>query len=195
MSEKNRRQEYAETTRQALLAAARDLFARDGYAETSIDDIARHERLTKGALYHHFKNKKELFEAVVDDCLGAMAAKVAAAFQQAADPWDRAITALDAFLDGCLDPDYQRIVIQEAPAVLGWGAWREKEQRSGMALVTALLEDLAAAGHIRRQPVELAGRILVAAIMEVALAITHSADPAATRQDARRILERMIHAL
>jgi AcrR family transcriptional regulator len=195
MSEKTRRQEYAETTRQALLAAARSLFARDGYAETSIDEIARHERLTKGALYHHFKNKQELFEAVMDDFLGEMVAQVTSAFQSADNPWDRAIAALDAFLEGCLNPAYQRIVIQEAPAVLGWQAWREKEQRSGMALVATLLDDLIAASHIQRQPVELVAQILVAAIMEAALAITHSADPAATRQEARRVLERIIRAL
>lgn len=195
MSEKTRRQEYAETTRQALVAAARGLFARDGYADTSIDEIVRHERLTKGALYHHFKNKKELFEAVVDDFLKDMVGEVTAAVQGASDPWQRAVAALDAFLEGCLDPAYQRIVIQEAPAVLGWGAWREKEQRSGMALVVALLDDLIAAGQIQRQPVELVAQILVAAIMEAALAITHAADPAATRQEARRVLERIIRAL
>jgi AcrR family transcriptional regulator len=195
MSEKTRRQEYAETTRQALLAAARSLFARDGYAETSIDEIVRHERLTKGALYHHFKNKKELFDAVVDDFLAEMVAQVTSAVQSAADPWERAITALDVFLAGCLNPAYQRIVIHEAPAVLGWSAWREKEQRSGMALVATLLDDLIAANLIQRQPVELVAQILVAAIMEAALAITHSADPAATRKEARRVLERIIRAL
>jgi AcrR family transcriptional regulator len=195
MIEKTRRQEYAETTRQALVAAARSLFARDGYAATSIDEIARHERLTKGALYHHFKNKKELFEAVVDDFLSAMVGEVTAAVQGASDPWERAVAALDAFLEGCLDPAYQRIVIQEAPAVLGWAAWREKEQRSGMALVVALLDELIAAGQIQRQPVELVAQIVVAAIMEAALAITHAADPAATQQEARRVLERIIRAL
>lgn len=195
MNEKTRRQEYAESTRQALIAAARSLFARDGYAATSIDEIVRLERLTKGALYHHFKHKKELFEAVVDDFLGEMVAQVTAAVHGAADPWERAAAALDAFLEGCLNPAYQRIVIQEAPGVLGWVAWREKEQRSGMALVAMLLDDLIAAGQIQRQPVELVAQILVAAIMEAALAITHSADPAATRQEARRVLERLIRAL
>lgn len=195
MSTQSRRQAYAEATRQALLQAARRLFAEQGYARTSIDDIARHEQLTKGAFYHHFKHKQDIFEQVVDDLLAGAAASVASAARTAADPWERALAALDAFLDGCLDPLYQRIVIQEAPAVLGWEAWRQKEQRSGMALAAGLLGELMELGVIQRRPLALVSQMMLGAIMEAALAIAQSPDAAATRIEARLLLERMIRAL
>ncbi|HEY1015630.1 MAG TPA: helix-turn-helix domain-containing protein [Herpetosiphonaceae bacterium] len=195
MNTQSRRQAYAEATRQALLGAARQLFAERGYAQTSIDDIARSEQLTKGAFYHHFKHKQDIFEQVVDDLLASAAALVAQAAGAAAEPWERALAALDAFLDGCLDPVYQRIVIQEAPAVLGWSAWRERERRSGLALAAALLGELMELGLIERQPLELAAQLLLGAIMEAALAIAHAPNPAGTRAEARGLLERMIRAL
>ncbi len=195
MSTQSRRQVYAEATRHALLQAARQLFAAQGYAQTSIDAIAHHEQLTKGAFYHHFKHKQAIFEQVVEDLLARTTARVTDAARGAGDPWERTLAALDAFLDSCLDPVYQRIVIQEAPAVIGWSAWRLKEQRSGLALTTALLVDLMEMGLIQRQPLEPVTQILLGAIMEAALAIAHAPNAAETRSDARRVLERMIRAL
>ncbi len=154
---KSRREMYSEATRAALLDEATTLFAARGYASTSLEDIASASQVTRGAVYHHFASKRALFEAVLSaQEAGAIAGITAAA--TAADPWEAATLALDAYLDQCCDPVYGRLVWLEGPAALGWHRWRECEEDYGYGLVerfvTALidqgyLEDTAADSLVR----------------------------------------------
>jgi AcrR family transcriptional regulator len=196
MTVKSRREEYAEATRQALVDAAGDLFAERGYAGTSIEDIARGARVTRGALYHHFAGKREVFSAVLE----ALEARTVAALPQitAEDPeavWQQVLASFDAALDLCLDPRFQRIALIDGPAVLGWQRWREVAERYDLGLIRDALTALAGAGLIRPQPVDLLARILFAALSEAALTIAAADDPQRTRAEAGALLRSLLEGL
>jgi AcrR family transcriptional regulator len=144
---KSRREMYSEATRAALLEEATALFARRGYAGTSLEDVASASHVTRGAVYHHFASKQALFEAVLDAQEERATAEVMAA-ATAEDPWDAAMLALDAFLDQCCDPTYGRLVWLEGPAALGWHRWRECEEKYAYGLVERFIRDLIKAGYL-----------------------------------------------
>jgi AcrR family transcriptional regulator len=144
---------YSEATRAALLDEATALFAERGYARTSLEDVASASQVTRGAVYHHFASKQALFEAVLAAQEGhAMAAIEAAA--TAADPWEAAMLALDAFLKQCCDPVYGRLVWLEGPTALGWHRWRECEQKYAYGLVEKFIHGLIGAGYLEHRAVE-----------------------------------------
>ena len=193
--ERSRRAEYAEATRQALVDAARDQFARRGYAATSTEDIVQGARVTKGALYHHFKGKADLFRVVVENLEVELGHKIAKAASSSTDPWQVLVTGVDAFLDACLDPAVQRILLLEAPSVLGWETWREIEAQSGLGLTQTALEMAMDAGAITRQPVEPLAHMLLGALHEGALFIARAEDRPAARAQVGRTTARMLESL
>ncbi|MFD0589340.1 TetR/AcrR family transcriptional regulator [Paenibacillus sp. GCM10027627] len=195
MNSKLRRHDDAESTKKALVQRAQSLFAEVGYSKTSIDEIVRQEQLTKGALYYHFKDKKDLFEHVVDQLVAGMVARVSMAVDTETDPWERAQIAIETYLDGCLNAAYLHIVIMEAPAVLGWTIWRDKEKQSIMGLSVMLIKELMDNGHIKQQNVDLLAFILFGAITEAAIGIAHSSDKLEAREQANDILKRIVLAL
>src|SRR3989440_5407971 len=140
--ERSRREEYTEATRQALLSAGRDIFATEGYQAAGIEAISRAARVTRGAFYHHFEDKKALFDAVVVALQAETTAKIEERGRSQRKIWDRMNVGIDAYLDACLEPAYARIVIQEAPAVLGNKRYRDIEEAYPMALLTADLNAL-----------------------------------------------------
>ena len=145
---KSRREMYSEATRAALLDEATALFARRGYAGTSLEDVASASQVTRGAVYHHFASKQALFEAVLQLQEARAMEAVAAAAVAAADPWDAAILALDAYLQQCCDPVYGRLVWLEGPAALGWRRWRECERNYAYGLVERFIRDLVGGGYL-----------------------------------------------
>jgi AcrR family transcriptional regulator len=145
---KSRRGEYTEATRRALLDAAATLFTERGFARTSLDDVAAVARVTKGAIYHHFASKPGLFEALFDELELTENGAARAAFEAEADPTVGALAALDQFLRACSEPVYGALVFREAPLALGWDAWRRCEEKYSYALLSDMLEALAAAGRI-----------------------------------------------
>ena len=117
---RSRRDDYAESTRAALVDSAISLFTKHGYAATSLDAISKRARVTKGALYHHFTGKQALFEAVFDAVETQVMRRLRQIMSGPEPPWDRALNGLRAYLESCLDPAYQRIAVHEAPVVIGW---------------------------------------------------------------------------
>ena len=144
---KSRRELYSEATRAALLDEATTLFAERGYAGTSLEDVASASRVTRGAVYHHFASKQALFEAVLDLQEERATTEIVAA-AAAANPWDAAMLALDAYLSHCCDPVYGRLVWLEGPAALGWHRWRECEKKYSYGLVEQFIRDLVEGGHV-----------------------------------------------
>lgn len=157
---KSRREEYSEATRAALLESATSLFAEHGYVQTSLDDVARLTRLTRGAVYHHFNGKQALFEAVVELQEDAMTAAVTAAATTAPDAWHAAMAGLDAFLDFCADPVYSRLVMQEGPVALGWQKWKELEEKHAYGLTESFIKLLIEAGEVEKVPMPTATQIV-----------------------------------
>jgi AcrR family transcriptional regulator len=186
--EKSRREEYAEATRQALLSVARDIFSREGYQAAGIEAIARAARVTRGAFYHHFEDKKALFDAVVVSLQAEAAAGIEQKAKAQRKVWDRLSVGIDAYLDACLEPAYGRIVIQEAPAVLGSARCQEIEEAYPMALLIATLNALKRDGELDFEDIDLLGRIVDAMICQVALMLPEADDPKKLRARGQKII-------
>jgi AcrR family transcriptional regulator len=195
MNVKNRKAEQSEATRTALIEAARGLFSARSYAAVSTEEIVQGAGVTRGALYHHFKDKQDLFTAVVEGVEQQTLERVAAAAVEETDPWEQQRVAVGAFLDTCLDPAVQRIVLTDAPSVLGLAAWREIEARYGLALVRAGLQLVMDAGLIEEQPIEPLAHMLLGAMAEAGLLIAHAEDPVAARQEVGDSLDRILRGL
>lgn len=174
---RSRREDYSESTRTALVDSAVELFTKRGYAGTSLEEIARRARVTKGALYHHFSGKQALFEASFDAVERHVHSKLRKAVDDSGLPWDRAIRGLRSFMKTCLDPSYQRIVVLEAPVVMGPERWREAEGQHSYGLLRSLVSDLIASGAFRTVPEEILSRLIFGALSAAASLIAASPDP------------------
>jgi AcrR family transcriptional regulator len=164
---RTRREEYAAATRQALLEAGQELFVEQGFFATSVDQIARRARVTRGAVYHHFTNKTLLFEALFEHVEeeNTRAINLASA---SGTPVERAVAAMNAFLRRSAEPAYQRIVMQEGPVVLGLQRWRELDGKYTLGLLRRHLEGLMEVGYLVPVPLPLLTRVLLAALHEAA---------------------------
>ena len=192
--EKSRRDENSEATRQALLDAARDLFTLQGYNVTGIESIAKAARVTRGAFYHHFADKKALLDAVVVALQADAASAVEARARAERDKWKRFSVGMDAYLDACLEPAYLRLVIQEAPAVLGMARFREIDEANVLRLMTPPLSAMKSKGEISVDNVDLLSRMMSAMVWEVALLLPDAQNPAKLRADALKITNRVLTA-
>jgi AcrR family transcriptional regulator len=185
---RSRRVDYTESTRQALVDSALELFTKRGYAATSLDTIVKRARVTKGALYHHFSGKQALFEAAFDAVETAAIARLATVVDGDGTAWERAMAGIQAYVGVCLEPSYQRIVIHEAPAVMGWERWREAEERFSYGLVRATVEALVTAGEIEALPVEVTARVLFGSLQAGAEAIAGSSEPKKTAAEVTKVI-------
>lgn len=169
-------------TRQALIDAARELFASQGYEATSTEDILRAAGASRGALYHHFANKQELFRSVLEAVEADFIDQLVTAGAAGGDIWDEIANGCQSFLDVSTDAPIRRIVLIDGPSVLGWEEWMEVEMRYGLGLLRGVLQEAVDQGVIARQPVEPLADLLTGALNQAAMAIAHAEDPAATRK-------------
>jgi AcrR family transcriptional regulator len=187
--------ERAEATRAALMTAARELFTDRGYAAVGTEEIVRRADVTRGALYHHFADKRDLFRAVHEQMEGEIVAAIAARMDATADPLELLKIGTRAFLDACMDPAHARVNLLDAPSVLGWEEWREIDMRHGMGLITAGLQSGMEAGVLREQPVRPLAHLLLAAMGEAAMMIANSKEPRATRDEMEASLLELLEGL
>ena len=184
-------------TRAALVAAARPLFTEHGYAAVSTDQIARAAGVTRGALYHQFDGKEELFAAVFEQVESELVARLGAGIGDA-DPTD-AVAMLRADIDGwltaCAEPEVHRIVLIEAPAALGWERWREIGRAYGVGLVETAVQTLMDSGAIPHQPVRPLTHVLVGALEEAALYAARAEDREAATAEVREALVAQVTGL
>ncbi|MDO8389894.1 MAG: TetR/AcrR family transcriptional regulator [Actinomycetota bacterium] len=171
--------ERAEATRATLIAVARQMFVEKGYFNTGTEEIVQEAAVTRGALYHHFADKKALFHAVFEAVEQDLLAN--AGEREIADSFERLCVGLTAFLDASLTPEVQRVLLIDGPAVLGWQEWRALEAKYGLGAIQGLLEAAVAEGTLRPQPVAALAHILLASVDEAALFIANADDPAAAR--------------
>ena len=177
----NERQRKPEKTRQALIAAGRELFAARGYDDVGTEEIVRAGGLTRGALYHHFPTGKPgLLEAVYEQVEAESTERVAHVVldSEMDSPLAAMKAGVAAFLDECTEPGFQRIVLHDAPAVLGWDRWREISASNGLGLIEASLVAAIEAGEIRPLPVKPTAHLLLGALDEAAMLLVRSSDPA-----------------
>jgi AcrR family transcriptional regulator len=183
------------TTRAALLRAAREQFAERGFAGAGREDIAEQAGVTRGALYHHFASKQDLFRAVVEDLESELVARISKAAESGATAMDHLRIGAHVLLDSALDPAVRRILLLDAPSVLGWEVWREIEARFGLGMVEMVLAAAMDEGSIARQPVTPLAQVLLAALQEAALYVATSTNPRAARRDAARIVDHLVDRL
>lgn len=195
MQVKRTQAERSATTTQAVVQAARELFGKRGYADVSVAEVVSRAALSKGAIYHHFRDKRELLSAVVDQIEGELANDIRARIDPLDDPIDQLVTGCGAFLDRCLDPVARRIAILDAPAVLGWKELRAIDARHGLGIMIEVLERGMAAGAIRRQSTELLAHLFLAAAIEAAMLIANAKNPAAERERVARPLFQWLASL
>jgi len=142
----SRRAAYSASTKRALVDVAEEVFTTHGYASASLDTIVAGARVTKGALYHHFSGKQALFEAVFERIEADAAQTIQKAIKGVADPWEKAMAGVEAFMSIVQQPNYRRIVIQEGPSVLGYERFREQEERTTYANVVEIVRAVLSAG-------------------------------------------------
>jgi AcrR family transcriptional regulator len=194
---RSRKAEQSEATRSALIGTARTLFAQRGYADVATEEIVRAAGVTRGALYHHFADKRGLFEAVYEAVEAEVTQRIAdQALAGASDPLEGMRAGAQAFLDACGgDAEVQRITLRDGPAVLGWDKWREIGMRYGLGLVQASLEAAMEAGLIDRQPSLPLAHVLLGALDEGALLIARAPDGAKARAEVGEVFDRLIDAM
>jgi AcrR family transcriptional regulator len=187
-------QERAEVTTGALTAAARELFAADGYAATSLDAVVAKAGVTKGALYHHFSGKRDLFGAVFVSEQVRISGAIIAAAGRHPDPWEAFEAGCRAFIEACQEPGVQRIVLLDAPAALGWESIREFESGS-LRMMEQGIERAIEAGSIEPRPVAPLAHLLFGSVCESAMVVARAPDQDAALKEALEELHRVLRSL
>jgi AcrR family transcriptional regulator len=195
MKVKRTQAERSEATRAALIAAARRLFAERGYSGVGTEELVRASSVTRGALYHHFDGKADLFGAVFEEVERELAERFATEALSKRDPWEGLLAALEMFLDVSVEPEVQRIALLDAPSVLGWEAWREVEARYGLGLIKLALENLIDAGVVDPQPVDPLAHAILGTLAEAGLYVARADDVDAARAEMGAVLRRMLEGL
>jgi AcrR family transcriptional regulator len=174
----NRQAARSASTRAKLIRAARVLFARKGYAGVGTEEIVRRAGVTRGALYHQFPTKEDLFLAVYEQVERELTDSVSGLLGDVASPFAAMRAGIRAFLEACRTPEVQRIVLIDGPAVLGWERWREVAERNGLGLMETVIRAAIDAGEIAPVAVEPLAHLLMGALDEAALLVVR--DPDAT---------------
>jgi AcrR family transcriptional regulator len=189
--------ERSETTREALIGAARALFAARGYAKVATEEIVRAAGVTRGALYHHFGGKRDLFEAVYERIEAELAQRIAtgALAKGAEAPLEAMRAGAEMFLQACTEPEAQQIVLLDGPSVLGWDRWREIAAEHGLGLIEATLQAAVDAGAIADQPIRPLAHVLMGALDEAAMLVARAEDPERMREDVGRTLDSLLAGL
>jgi AcrR family transcriptional regulator len=188
--------EQRRATISALVGAARELFAQQGYAGVGTEEIVQRAGVTRGALYHHFpRGKEQLFQAVLVQVSAETAQAIAQKAAAAADPWDELVIGIDAFLDACTTPDMQRIVLIDGPAVLGWDLWRAIDAEHGLGLLEQAVQQAMDAGRLVSQPARAVAHVLLGALDEAAMVVARADDPVAARAEMGRTVRHLLEGL
>ncbi|WP_020525109.1 TetR/AcrR family transcriptional regulator [Catelliglobosispora koreensis] len=186
------RAEQRDQTRQALLREARRLFAASGYPQVGLAELVNAAGVTKGALYHHFPSKADVFRAVLAEVQQEVGQRVAEAAEAHDDLWDQLVAGCHAFLDVSTDPEIQQIMLIDGPAVLGWNEWRALDEAASERQLADILEALMDAGTMARQPIAPLTHLLSGAMNEAVLWLattSRAQDLRATKATLTKLLE------
>jgi AcrR family transcriptional regulator len=176
MTVKDKRVAQGDSTRESLVTAARALFGEQGYVDTSNDEIVAKAGVTKGALYHHFHSKEQLFRAVFEQVQREVTDKAVAQFNEP-DSWDALVQGCALWIEAHLDPAVRRISLHDSRAVLGWEDVREIENRFGTVALRGALRKAMHAGVIEQRPLRPFALVLLGALREGCLYIGDAEDP------------------
>jgi len=191
----SRKAEQSKETQDRLIKAAKELFTTKGYAGTAREDLVAKAVMTRGALYHQYQDKRDLFLAVFEAVEVELGQRLAMAVGVETDPWQQLRSGARAFLAAATDPAIRRIVLVDGPSVLGWEEWRRIDGQYSLGMVRAVFEMNMAAGNIVEQPVEPLTHLIVGALNEAALAVAAASDAERAREEFAESMERVLDAL
>jgi AcrR family transcriptional regulator len=187
----------AAATRASLLAAARHLFTLQGYHATGTNDLVSLAGVTRGALYHHFRDKEALFETVfrqVAQELAQAAAEAADGF--AGDPWGQLLEGIRSYLRlVAASPEVQRVLLLDGPVVFGWTRWREVQSEYTLRPLAGGLQAIMELGLMARARPHALAHLILAALSDAALSIAHAPDPDAALTEAGDALLTLVQGL
>jgi AcrR family transcriptional regulator len=179
-------------TRGALLGAARELFAAEGYSGVSTAELVRRAGVTRGALYHHFEDKRDLFRSLVEELEEELEeivlGEARGAYEAGGDAGEAYAAGFDAFLDACARPEFGRVLFVDGPSALGWEEWHEIDARYALAQTEAGLLALISAGRMEDRPVEPLARLLHGASIEAALYVAAAEDKEGAKREVREAM-------
>ena len=189
--------ERTEATRGRLISTARRLFAEKGFAATSTEEILSEAAVSRGALYHHFPSKTDLFQAAFEQVEDEVTAQVlqAATKDGETDPMRILQIGFDAFLDQCLNPEVQRIVMLDGPTVLGWDLWHELDERYAFGPLKTVLTVAADTGRIEESAIEPLSHLLLGAIMQAGMVVARADDPAVAKRSMAASFGQLVSSL
>jgi AcrR family transcriptional regulator len=179
-------------TRSKLEAVARALFAERGFEAVSAEELVAKAEVTRGALYHHYDGKEGLFAAVVETVMAELHAELVRETAALADPLLALERGIGVFLKACSEPSTQRILLVDAPAVLGWQRWREMDAKYGLGLIRQALSAAVSMGLLEKRDVDVLAHLLLGSLTEAAMMIARSPNPPKARKAAERALASMI---
>lgn len=190
-----RKAEQSRETQDRLIKSAKELFASKGYAATAMEDLVAKAGMTRGALYHQYRDKRDLFRAVFEAVETELGQRIAMEVAVETDPWAQLRAGARAFLKSAMDPAIRRIVLIDGPSVLGWEEWRRIDSQYSLGMVQAVFEVNIAAGNVAAQPVEPLTHLIVGALNEAALAVAAADDAAAACDEFAESIFRVLDAL
>jgi AcrR family transcriptional regulator len=196
-SGQSRQAARSEATRTKLIEVGIELFSTRGYANVGTEEIVERADVTRGALYHHFGDKRDLFRAVHETLEQRLVERIGAALARnpSDDPLDSLEVAAGAVLDAAMDRTVARVTLIDAPSVLGWEEWREIDNRYGLGLAEAVLTAAIDAGRIAEQPVRPLAHLLVAALGEAAIMVATARSPKKARAEVEPAILSLLAAL
>ncbi len=189
------RDEHARGTREAILAAARRLFTARGYDSSSMDEIAAAARVTSGALYHHFRGKREIMRAVFEMLEAELKERITRAASGAKSAAEAMRFTLRALFEACLEDDIRSIVFEQAPRVLGWEEWRKIDAEYAMGLLLELLARMRAEGKLGKYDDKVVASLFLAALAEAGLQIASNRNNTRLRRQCEQALEAFLRGL
>ncbi len=192
---RDRREANTEATRALIIREGRKVFAKRGFNDASLAEIVAAARVTTGAVYHHFRDKKGLFQAIAESVEQEILESVIAAASSKRELWDQLLAGVDATLEISVKPDVQRIVFVDAPTVIGPAAWREIEMRFAFGVMQETLQSLLKTGVIRPGSAEMLASILLSGLIEAAKAVAQAKDKKAALAEARKTMSRIFASL
>lgn len=176
-----------------LMGIARIHFTEHGYAGAALESIVQEANLTRGAVYHHFRSKKELFREVLEDVQREVAEKVEEAAAESDELWQQLALGCRGFLMAAVEPRNKRIMLVDGPAILGWDVWREMDKKHSMRLLRGQLGMMQEEGCFRDVSLDAMTHLLSGALNELALWLAHESPASDALDDALKALQTLLH--
>jgi AcrR family transcriptional regulator len=190
-----RRERYAALTRSAVLDAAKALFVAKGFEATSVEDIAKLSESSKGAVYHHFSDKKELFAEVFRASEAAIIQTTVESMVESAPPWDQIEDATRAFLRGYVADDEARALLRQAIGVLGWERVRALDEETALPILRGAFGELIRLGEIRPLPIDATSEMVFGLYCNAVLFIAASDAADSTSRDVETVVLALLRGL